>query len=243
MSGHRRRRNPDWSWSLLDAIWDKLKRRLGPNHQDLMPVAVDDPLPALTNPVVHEFGTGKWGVAMPTRNPRWACKITRDWSEAQLVNCLRKLRRNCTLRGIVRTSPVYECEQDAGGDPVFVYWRERAALTGDDAWDEFANGTRRTMALQAYNRVIDALYVIRSTDTSTSEYKAAVANLLKNPFLAETGEDLLELASEGVLVTDLNLNNWGVIPRRSNRMTLIDPGLVRYLTPAAKRLRAGIPWL
>jgi hypothetical protein len=254
------RRNPGWSHDYLDEIWGDLKRRLGREHQDLMPVAIDDELPALTNPrrrrnpVVHEYGTGNWGVAMPTRNPRWLFKLTRDHSEAMFVNLMQSLHRNCALEGIVRTSPAYECQpavRSAHGSSsrrAYVYWREAATVTGDDAWNAFDGTSRQQMAGMAYNRVRDTLdrmrdYANDPTEGADEAVDAALVGMAKNPMLMRTAADLAALKAMDVYVTDLNLNNWGVIPRRSRAYTLIDPGGVIYENDTVLRLAEDIPLL
>lgn len=67
----RTRRNPQWSWDLLDILLPRIQRAV---PRSLWPIVI--------NPRVKEFGGGYFGVAMPTIGGKWTCKITADGSEA-----------------------------------------------------------------------------------------------------------------------------------------------------------------
>ena len=248
------RRNPQWSWSLLDLIWTKLRKRCG--SDDLMPIEVtmeeitrrgadtrrDESAVApwnrrsvrttvRANPMVREHGSGYHGVVMPTRNPKWVFKITRDVSEAKFWNLLRLLGKQCSIVGIAKCSPVYRVPIRLTGmapyhSTAYVLWREAADVAGSETWVRLAEG-RETMSRQAIVRVQQALDLLRGD----FEQDAAQAYqfYLKNPMLESTGLDLLEiLAATGVIVTDIHLNNWGIVPRRPRKATLLDPGEVHF---------------
>lgn len=214
--------------------------------------ALNRMLAGRVNPRVTEYGSGLYGVAMPTLDPRWTFKITRDRTEAAFVNAVRRLGLRCSLRGIVRCSPVYETEPTRGRKEAsartFVYWREAASTTGDDAYlrlGQLRHGRLMTMVTQAKKRIEQAMDIFAddNVDITPESYDAALAYFEVNPLLAETGEDLRRLAAYGILVTDTHLGNWGIIPRRPTRLTLIDPGLVRFMTPEARDAIGSYPRL
>lgn len=263
MGRNRTRRNPEWSWDFLDTIWARLKARTA-GHPDLMPIedaaavaATDNsgsgpasakvygnPRRSRSNPRVKEYGTGYYGVVMPTHNPKWVFKITRDASEARFINAIRNLGMSCSVKGLARVSPVYRAGRtyhkgNKSEVPTFAYWRESADHVDIEAYDAMRR-TRRTMTDQAEIRILKALDGVRTAADKVGGHvlagvaELAYADMLLNPLLAESGADLVKLAQIGIVVTDIHLGNWGVVPRRANRLTLIDPGQVVFASETAE---------
>lgn len=248
----RTRSNPQWSWDVLDKIWPRLQElvpdRLMPIEERIeMPKAVN-PGRRRRNPQVKEYGSGHYGVVMPTKDPRWVFKLTTDRSEAQFINAVRKLGSICSLNGICRYSTVYDTglrQAKSSAQRIYAVWREAADVAGEDVWTWFANSPRKNFARAARNAIYDGLDALRS-DGEGIEYLAAAEVALRSwntTMLADTADDLLNLMGAGIVVTDVHLGNWGIVPRRPKLLTLIDPGMVRFVTPEAKELASGIPLL
>jgi hypothetical protein len=245
----RTRRNPKWSWDYLDDHWANLKRRIPPQF---MPVEEADPAKAETvrlvrssarasaraNPRVAEYGSGHFGVAMPTHNPRWICKITRDESEALLVNALRVLGLGCKLKGLARCSPVYAMDSFT-----YIFWRESATVAGDDVWGYLADRSSRERAVRLTNKVFNAVDRLRNGWDDPDERDAAYRSLESAPELEAAGHDLRMLASHGIYPTDIHEGNWGILPRRPGQASLLDPGNVEWDVAAYRFARAKIPLL
>jgi len=247
-SRKRTRRNPDWSWNLLDDIWPQLQARVS---ERLMPIP-EQILVEARNPRVREHGEGFFGVVMPTHDPRWVFKLTRDASEAHFVNAIRRMGLRCSLTGIARYSPVYNTglaqPSSTSSGQVYALWREAADVAGIGVWEAFANTPRRTMAKHAAGRVRDLIDALRDFHAERSKKTLQQARIMlqgcaQNGLLADAAEDLLALMNKGIVVTDVHLGNWGVVPRRPKVLTLIDPGMVVYLTGKARTLATGIPLL
>ena len=266
-TGNKARKNPQWSWDALDEVWAALEDRA---PADLMPIPEaatviirKRPVSAWAastrrNPQVREYGSGYFGVVMPTSNPEWVFKLTTDQSEAHFINAIRNLGLSCRLNGIARYSPVYntgirEIRDGESGETIYAVWRESATVAGEDVWVHLNRTSRRTMAQQAERRIASSLDVLRGDAGQGYGYRndkdwiaAAKASLLdwdRNPLLADTADDMLTLMEKGLVVTDINLSNWGLVPRRGSKLTLIDPGMVQFKTNNAKEAARDIPHL
>ncbi len=245
----RTRRNPEWSFDLLDRIWSRLQARV---PEALMPIPEEAVVPVRSNPRVREYGSGHYGVVMPTRDPRWVFKLTTDVSEAHFINAIRNMGMRCSLRGICRYSAVYDVGERqpsrSSSGRTYAVWRESADIAGEDTISAFDGTPRATMAAQAWRRIAHTLDYLREvyaqgTNRALLEAKRALQDCKQNGMILETAEDLLHLLGKGIVVTDINLSNWGVVRRRPKVLTLIDPGMVVFLTPKAKAVATGIPLL
>ncbi len=97
-------------------------------------------------------------------------------------------------------------------------------------------------------RIVRALDALRDFYESQSKQDLAVAKrrlieCRQNSMVADAANDLLRFMQKGIVVTDINLGNWGIMPRRPKALTLIDPGHVVYLTAKAKSIASDIPSL
>lgn len=239
----RTRRNPKWSWDYLDDHWAAIKQRV---PAQFLPIEEADPSRAETvrlvrssaraNPRVAEYGSGHYGVAMPTHNPRWLCKITRDESEALLVNALRILGINCKLKGLARCSPVYALDSFT-----YIFWRESATVAGPAVWEYLADRSSMERTKRLTNRVFNAVDRLRNFWQDPEERDAAYRSLETSPELEAAGHDLRLLESYGIYPTDIHEGNWGIVPRRPNQATLLDPGQVEWAPEAYRYAKARIP--
>jgi hypothetical protein len=234
------RRNPGkeqrlavWAYNLLDEIWDQIMAVGGP---ELMPIRV--------NPVVEEYGSGFFGVALPTASRKWTLKLTVDDGEAALYSALHALGLSPKLEGIARATAVFNtCQRRsfmASSKPVFLYWRETATIMGMESYVRLGKEQPPHLAVHAKNVIIDTIDAVRGT-RSTTVRKAALHKLVAAKLTRVAGVELEALAEDGFLVTDVHLGNWGIVPRAPDRLTLMDPGLVRFTTAKAERLVALHP--
>jgi hypothetical protein len=226
-------RNPQWSHSILDAIWDDLLAVGGPN---LMPIP--------KNPPVVELGTGAFGVAMPTVGGDLVLKMTTDFEEARFVHAAANLGMNGTWEGIVRTSEVFstskKLHQSGFGHPVFVYWREIAFEMGYHVFDQLAQTHSRMDAAVAKHLIGEALQALRDGDAAT--IPTTLRDMTNSEITRDAGAELLTLLEMGIMVTDIHQNNWGILERSPDQLVLMDPGRVVFTSEAAQLAR-NIPSL
>lgn len=152
----RTRRNPEWSWALLDDIFPRIQASV---PEELWPV-VKNPV------VVEEYGAGFYGVAMPTRDRRFVFKLTTDpgeagWASMCISGAVLTLDKNKAGRpvdgppvginyppaGAVKYLLAYDSglkaltEEQAvdgfGPSTVFLLWREAADPVGEKAYNTF----------------------------------------------------------------------------------------------------------
>lgn len=222
MRRKRTRRNPVWSWDLIDVLWDQILAVGGP---DLMPIRI--------NPV-QEYGSGFWGVAMPTVGGRWTLKLTADQSEAYLYSVLHGTGLSTKLQGIARGTAVFDTglkrAHMGSGKPLYLYWREAASHMDDEAYAKLKGEQPPHRVVHARNVIIDTLDVVRSSSRSFAERAEALHKLVAAKLTRTAGVELEALAQDGILVADVHLGNWGIVPRAPDRLTLIDAGMVVYNT-------------
>jgi hypothetical protein len=80
-----------------------------------------------------EFGSGHYGVVMPTNTPGIVCKVTTDKSEAAFIAAYLSIKVNARPYGIVRYHQLFALPESSKGRPVFILWRDEAADVGVDA--------------------------------------------------------------------------------------------------------------
>lgn len=114
------RPNPPWSNSLLARYWDRLARVAGP---EMMPETTRTRGPIGIK--AREYGTGAYGVALPTRRPGWVLKLTTDASEAQFASAA--LAHEPWPAGVVRYHAAVALPATRQGRKVFALWREEAS--------------------------------------------------------------------------------------------------------------------
>jgi len=237
MPRKRVRSNPPWSWQFLDYIWDDLLIVGGPK---MMPI-LSNPR---RNPVVHDYGEGYWGVAMPCVDRKWTLKLTTDRSEAHFVALLHGLGLASQVQGLVRTTDAFNTERKVPRNsvnvPVYLYWREAVEFMGDEAWAYMKAHAPEHRFVHARNVIIDALNRARIDGATLDDAAAGIAKLTGAKLTRVAGAELRALSDDGILVTDVNLNNWGILPRAPDQLTMVDPGLVRY-SEAAKALSRQHP--
>lgn len=129
------RPNPPWSNEILTSQWDQILAAGGP---DLMPRHTK----ARTRIKAEEFGTGSYGVVMPTMTPGVVMKLTSDADEAAFVKWIVEHPEFAKdLPGLIpyfKIVPLYDTAYrrdinppiKKSGRDVFVIWRAEAEKVG-----------------------------------------------------------------------------------------------------------------
>jgi hypothetical protein len=143
--------NPPWSATLLNKHWPAIYARVG---TALMPVATNehpdyahwkkmndytmlDKWAKKKYRGFKEYGSGHYGVVMPTNTPGIVCKVTTDASEAAFIAAYLSIKTNARPNGIVRYHQLFALPETSKGRPVFILWRDEATAVGVDdlrAW-------------------------------------------------------------------------------------------------------------
>jgi len=127
------RPNPPWSTAAVKKRWKAIERLVGAAR---MPVPSGEKL--------REFGSGRYGVALPTRTKGLVLKITTDASEAYAAAWLAPKPPT----GIVRYSKVIELRQTHRGRTIYLLWREEATYVGGVGYWAASRGLRKAWKLE-----------------------------------------------------------------------------------------------
>lgn len=119
------RPNPPWSNDILTSQWDQILAAGGP---EWMPKHTK----ARTRIKAEEFGTGHYGVVMPTMTPGVVMKLTSDKTEADFVSWVLREKFGKDRPGLI---PYLKIAQIHGvkksNREVFVLWRAEAEKVGE----------------------------------------------------------------------------------------------------------------
>lgn len=116
------RDNPAWSNKALSAVWPRLEKKVG---RRLMP---KQRRTRGSIRLLEEYGTGRYGVALPTHEPGVVLKVTTDLSEA--IYAATACKRKRQPAGIVRYDRVYGIDGQHQGRSLYALWREEATYVG-----------------------------------------------------------------------------------------------------------------
>ena len=120
-----------------------------------------------------EYGSGRYGVVLPTHDARVVLKLTTDRSEAMAAAWLAKQKR--PIRGIVRYHAVLELPAKHRGRTIYALWREEAEYVG--AVRYYARSKGQTARYLVEQKLL-------STTTSTAQ--SVVQRMISNPRAVET---------------------------------------------------------
>jgi hypothetical protein len=142
------RPNPPWSNELLVKNWDRIVHTVGLGCAPKLKKHQGRSLRAV------EYGTGKYGVVIPSNHPGVVIKITSDETEARFVEAMLRLRHQPP--GIVGYHALYKLEgvrrvtktRGGKGYPVYIIWRDEAYRIG--GWRTHKSAIQLATYLHAY---------------------------------------------------------------------------------------------
>ena len=116
------RENPAWSNRVLQHVMPAIRKRV---KKAWLPIE-------RASGKYREYGTGRYGVALPTHDPAVVLKLTSDWSESLIAAWLAAKKRPPV--GIVRYMAVYEIDgsmrYQGQNRQLYGLWRESANFVG-----------------------------------------------------------------------------------------------------------------
>lgn len=141
----RLRPNPPWSNRLLADNWDEIVRTVGAGCAPK--IKRGRPLRAV------EYGTGKYGVVIPSNRPGIVIKITSDNTEARFVEAMLRLPHQPP--GVIQYHALYKLgvrryvkRGRIKTDPVYIIWRDEAYRIG--CWRNHKGARKLATYLHAY---------------------------------------------------------------------------------------------